>query len=95
MEFFGALLTAAVVGLFAGAPLSVVDRRAGYAAGFAAAALLFVVSVAALVGGAVQGGAWSGPLGDPESLRLDGLSAFFGLAACDRLDGDVGVLPRV
>ena len=81
MEPAGILLTAAVVGLFAGAPLALLDRRAGYAAGIAGSVLLLMVSVIALAGGTVQGIAWSGPLGDPESLRLDGLSAFFALAA--------------
>lgn len=81
MTIPGDLLTAAVIGLFAGAPLSLVRRRWGYGATAAAAALLFVVAVDALLRGTVYGAAWTGPLGDPESLRLDGLSAFFALAA--------------
>jgi formate hydrogenlyase subunit 3/multisubunit Na+/H+ antiporter MnhD subunit len=81
MDLFGTLLTVAVAGLFAGAPVSLVDRRAGYATAAVASALLLLVAVASLVGGAVQGVSWYGPLGDPESLRLDGLSAFFALAA--------------
>ncbi|HTW40594.1 MAG TPA: proton-conducting transporter membrane subunit [Thermoplasmata archaeon] len=81
MDALGYLLTVAVVGLFAGAPLSLVHRRVGYGTAAVASALLFAVAVAALVGGPVQGASWSGPLSDPESLRLDGLSAFFALAA--------------
>jgi hydrogenase-4 component B len=81
MDPLGALLTAAVVGLFAGAPLAFVHRRWGYATATGGSILLLVVAVAALVAGPVQGLSWSGPLGDPESLRLDGLSAFFALAA--------------
>jgi hydrogenase-4 component B len=81
MDALGYLLTAAVVALFAGAPLSALDRRAGYAAAAAASALLLCVAVATLLTGPVQGIRWLGPLSDPESLRLDGLSAFFALAA--------------
>ncbi|MGC2358880.1 MAG: proton-conducting transporter membrane subunit [Thermoplasmata archaeon] len=81
MDALGYLLTAAVVGMFAGAPLSLVHRRVGYGTAAAASALLFAVAVAALVTGPVQGISWSGPISDPESLRLDGLSAFFALAA--------------
>ncbi|MGA9839508.1 MAG: proton-conducting transporter membrane subunit [Thermoplasmata archaeon] len=81
MDALGFLLTAAVIGLFAGAPLSLVRRRLGYATAAAASGLLLLVAIAAFVTGPVQGASWSGPLGDPESLRLDGLSAFFALAA--------------
>jgi hydrogenase-4 component B len=81
MDALGVLLTAAVVGLFAGAPLSLVHRKWGYASAAGASGLLLLVAVLALVTGPVQGASWSGPLGDPESLRLDGLSAFFALAA--------------
>jgi hydrogenase-4 component B len=81
MDALGYLLTAAVLALFAGAPLSLLDRRVGYATAAAASALLFAVAVAALVTGPVQGLSWSGPVSDPESLRLDGLSAFFALAS--------------
>ena len=81
MDALGLLLTAAVVALFSGAPLSLIDRRVGYAVAAAASGLLFLVAVAALVAGPVQGASWTGPLGDPEGLRLDGLSAFFALAA--------------
>jgi hydrogenase-4 component B len=81
MDALGFLLTAAVVALFAGAPLSLIHRRVGYLTATAASALLLLVAVVALVTGPVQGLSWSGPLSDPESLRLDGLSAFFALAA--------------
>jgi hydrogenase-4 component B len=81
VEAAGIVLSAAVVGLFAGAPISLFHRRAGYAAATVASGLLFAAAVAALVSGPIQGLSWSGPLGDPESLRLDGLSAFFALAA--------------
>ena len=81
MDWTGGLLTAAVVGLFAGAPISLVRRQAGYATAAVASALLFVVAVDSLLAGPVQGISWTGPLGDVESLRLDGLSAFFTLAA--------------
>jgi hydrogenase-4 component B len=81
MDALGYLLTVAVVALFAGAPLSLVHRRVGYGTAAAASALLLAVAVAALVTGPVQGISWSGPVSDPESLRLDGLSAFFAFAA--------------
>ncbi len=81
MDLPGAVLTAAVVGLFAGAPLSLVHRKVGYGVTAAASGLWLAAAVATFVGGTVQGVAWTGPLGDPESLRLDGLSAFFALAA--------------
>jgi hydrogenase-4 component B len=81
MDLPGAVLTGAVVGLFAGAPLALAHRRVGYAVTAAASGLWLVAAIAALSGGTVQGIGWMGPLGDPESLRLDGLSAFFALAA--------------
>jgi hydrogenase-4 component B len=81
LDALGYLLTTAVVALFAGAPLSLLDRRLGYGTAAAASVLLLAVSVAVLVAGPVQGISWSGPVSDPESLRLDGLSAFFALAA--------------
>ncbi len=81
MDAAGIVLSAAVAGLFAGAPMSLLHRRAGYATATVASGLLFAVAIVALVAGPVQGLGWSGPLGDPESLRLDGLSAFFALAA--------------
>ncbi len=81
MDLSGTILTAAVVGLFAGAPLSLIHRRAGYATAAVASTLLLLVALLSLFGGSVQGISWYGPLGDPESLRLDGLSAFFALAA--------------
>ena len=80
MEVLGALLSAAVVGFFAGAALSLARRDLGYAASLVASVLLLLSAVGALVWGSFQGLAWSGPLGDPESLGLDGLSAFFALA---------------
>ncbi len=76
----GFVLTAAVVGFFAGAALSVVRRDLGYATALAASVLWLVAAVGALVAGPVTGPSWSGPLGDAESLSLDGLSAFFALA---------------
>jgi hydrogenase-4 component B len=81
MDLLGVLLTASVLGLFAGAPLSFVHRRLGYVSVAVSSVLLLVVAIACLAIGPVQGASWSGPLGDPESLRLDGLSAFFALAA--------------
>ncbi len=81
MDPFGLLLTLAVLAFFAGAPLAVVRRDAGYAAALGGSVLLLVVAVGALVGIPVHGVAWTGPLGDPEGLALDGLSAFFALAA--------------
>jgi len=81
VDLAGALLTAAIAGLFAGAPLAVVRRSAGYATTLVASLLLLVVAADALRVGSVTGVAWTGPLGDPESLSLDGLSAFFALAA--------------
>jgi len=81
MDAAGVVLTAAVVGLFAGAPLSLVRREVGYATTLVASVLLLIAAVWALGFGSVHGLGWSGPLGDPESLTLDGLSAFFALAA--------------
>jgi len=77
----GAVLSAAVVALLAGAPLALVRRRAGYLATFVGAGLLVVASILALASGPVVGLSWVGPFGDPEGLRLDALSAFFALAA--------------
>ncbi len=79
--YLGILLTAAVVGLFASAPAAVLARRIGYGIALASSLLLLAVAIATLVTGPVHGLAWTGPLGDPESLQLDGLSAFFALAA--------------
>ena len=81
MELLGVLLSAAVVGFFAGTALALVRRELGYATSLAASVLLLVAAVGTLVWGPIHGLAWSGPLGDPESLGLDGLSAFFALAA--------------
>ena len=81
MDASGALLTASVAGFFVAAGLSAVRIRIGYATSFVAAGLLFAVAVVTLAAGPVHGIAWSGPLGDAESLGLDGLSGFFALAA--------------
>ncbi len=80
MDVLGALLTVAVAGFFLGAALSIVQTRFGYATCFVASAILFAVAAGCLLGGAVQGFTWSGPIGGAESLRLDGLSGFFALA---------------
>jgi len=77
----GVLLTAAVAGFFLGAPAALVRPRLGYAVTLAASVLLAVAGAAGLLGDVVSGVGWAGPLGDPESLRLDGLSAFFALTA--------------
>ncbi len=81
MELLGAVLTGAVVAFFLGAALAAVDRRAAYAAAVAGSIGLVVAAVGELVLGPVHGVAWTGPLGEPEALTLDGLSAFFALAA--------------
>ncbi len=81
MDPGGYLLTVAVALFFGAAAAAAVRPRYGYATAAVASALLFAASVEALVGGPVRGVAWSGPLGDPESLTLDGLSGFFALAA--------------
>ncbi|HTZ61790.1 MAG TPA: proton-conducting transporter membrane subunit [Thermoplasmata archaeon] len=81
LDAFGTVLTIAILAIFAGAPLAVVRREAGYAAALAGSILLLIVSIAALAGASVQGLSWTGPLGDPEGFALDGLSAFFDLAA--------------
>ncbi len=78
---WGAVLTAAVAGFFGAAALAAVRPKLGYAACAVASTLLLAAAVEALVGGPVRGLAWSGPLGDPESVVLDGLSGFFALAA--------------
>jgi hydrogenase-4 component B len=81
MDVWGGLLTAGVVGFFGGAALAAVRPKLGYLACAVASTLLLAAAVKALAFGAVHGLAWSGPLGDPESLGLDGLSGFFALAA--------------
>lgn len=81
MDALGAVLTAAVVGLLGAAMAAVLDRRVGYAVALAASVLLFVAAAGALLYGGAHGVAWSGPLGDGESLTLDGMSAFFAMAA--------------
>ncbi len=80
MDLLGALLSAAVLGFFAGAVLSLLRRDLGYATSLVASVLLLVSAVGALAWGSFTGLAWGGPLGEPESLGLDGLSAFFALA---------------
>ncbi len=77
----GVVLSAAVIGLFASAPVSLYRRRAGYTVALAASLLLLVSAIVALATGRIDGLGWTGPLGDPEGLALDGLSAFFALAA--------------
>lgn len=77
----GALLLGAIAALFAGAPVSILDRRFGYAVAFAGSVLLVAAAVAALAIGPFTAVAWSGVIGEPESLRLDGLSGFFALVA--------------
>jgi formate hydrogenlyase subunit 3/multisubunit Na+/H+ antiporter MnhD subunit len=81
MDAAGALLTIAVFGCFAGAPIALLRRNWGYLTTLVAASLLLLVAVDALAFGPVHGLAWTGPIGDPESLGLDALSAFFALAA--------------
>jgi hydrogenase-4 component B len=81
MDALGLVLSAAVVGFFAAAPLAAIGRRVGYATSLGASVLLLAVAAIALATGPVHGLAWTGPLGDPESIGLDGLSAFFALAA--------------
>jgi len=77
----GALLSAAVVGLFLSAPVALAHRRGGYAVALGASILLLVAAILELAFGRIEGLAWTGPLGDPEGIGLDGLSAFFALAA--------------
>ncbi|NNN16930.1 MAG: hypothetical protein HKL79_00995 [Thermoplasmata archaeon] len=77
----GVLVLTALVGLFAGAPLSLIHRRVGYAATLVASGLLVVAAILVLTGGPVTAISWSGVIGEPESIRLDGLSAFFALTA--------------
>ncbi|EQD72357.1 hydrogenase 4 subunit B, partial [mine drainage metagenome] len=75
------LVLAALVGLFAGAPLSMIHRRTGYATTLVASVLLVAAAILVLAGGPVTALSWSGVIGEPESIRLDGLSAFFALTA--------------
>src|SRR5271170_4535885 len=81
MDLPGFLLTASVIGFFVAAVAAVPDRRVGYATTLVASVLLFAAAVGTLLIGTAHGLAWTGPIGDPESLTLDGLSAFFALAA--------------
>ncbi|HTW56454.1 MAG TPA: proton-conducting transporter membrane subunit [Thermoplasmata archaeon] len=77
----GDVLTAALLGYVLAAGLAAVRPRLGYATCLAASVLLGAVAVAVLLGVPAHGAAWTGPLGDPESVALDGLSAFFVLIA--------------
>ncbi len=81
MDPWGVVLTAAVAGFFGAAAVSAVSRKAGYATSLLASVLLCATAIIALAHGPVRGLSWSGPLGDPEGLALDGLSGFFALAA--------------
>jgi len=78
---WGDALTASLLGFALAALLAAVRPRAGYATCLGASLLLCAVAAAELLGAAVHGAAWTGPLGDPESVGLDGLSAFFVLVA--------------
>ncbi len=81
MDALGLLLTAAVVGLFGAAVASVLRPKAGYWVALVSSVLLFVAALGALLYGGAHGIQWAGPLGETETLALDGLSAFFALAA--------------
>ncbi len=81
MEPLGIILSSAVVGLFLAAALAAVDRRLAYGTATAAAGLFALAAAGTLATGTVHGLVWSGPLGDPEGLALDGLSAVFALGA--------------
>ncbi len=81
IAFTGVLLTAAVAGFFGAGALAAVDRRLAYGVALGASLLLFVSALAALDFGRVDGASWSGPTGAVQSITLDGLSAFFALAA--------------
>lgn len=81
MSPFGLVLTLAIVAFFIGAALAVLGRRWAYAATLAGAIGLVVAAVDTILVGPVHGAAWTGPFGEPESFTLDGLSAFFALAA--------------
>ncbi len=81
MDAWGFVLTVAVALFFGAAAVATIRPRYGYETAAVASALLFAAGVEALVVGPIHGAAWSGPLGDPESLTLNGLSGFFALAA--------------
>ncbi|MGC2289936.1 MAG: proton-conducting transporter membrane subunit [Thermoplasmata archaeon] len=81
MDPFGLVLTFAIASFFAGAALAFLGRRVAYAATIVGATGLVVVAVRVILLGPVQGPMWTGPLGEMESFGLDGLSAFFALAA--------------
>ncbi len=77
----GVLLLVSVIGLFAGAPLAILSRRLGYAVTLVASGLLVATAILVLAYGPVTAISWSGVIAEPESMRLDGLSAFFALTA--------------
>jgi len=81
MDLFGIVLTLSIASFFAGAGLAPLDRRIAYGATLVGAVGFILVAARTILLGAVQGALWVGPLGEPESFGLDGLSAFFALAA--------------
>jgi hydrogenase-4 component B len=81
MNPFGIVLTLAIATFFAGAALAFLGRRWAYTATLVGAVGLVVAAVYTIVAGPIHGAAWTGPFGEQESFTLDGLSAFFALAA--------------
>ncbi|HTP55672.1 MAG TPA: proton-conducting transporter membrane subunit [Thermoplasmata archaeon] len=81
MDGWGILLTVSIALFFGGGVGAAIRPKAGYVTSAVASALLLAASIETLVFGPIHGAAWSGPLGDPESLTLNGVSAFFALAA--------------
>ena len=81
MDGWGILLTVAVASFFGGALGAALRPRLGYLLAAGGSVAYLAVALRALAVGSVHGAAWAGPLQDPESLRLDGLSGFFALTA--------------
>ncbi|MHB1866155.1 MAG: proton-conducting transporter transmembrane domain-containing protein [Thermoplasmata archaeon] len=80
-DILAVLLVVAVATFFLGAALSILRRSFGYLAALVGSVLFLSLAVAVLLGGPVASPAWVGPLGEPESLSMDSLSAFFALVA--------------
>lgn len=75
------LVLGAVAALFGGAPAALLDRRLGYGACAAGGLLFGAAGIAALVLGPFTVVAWTGGIGEAETLRMDGLSGVVALVA--------------
>jgi formate hydrogenlyase subunit 3/multisubunit Na+/H+ antiporter MnhD subunit len=74
-------LLAAIVVIFAGAPLAIISRRVAYGATLVGAVLLLLSASRVLLFGSSNFLTWPSPIGEMKSIGLDGLSAYFALVA--------------